>query len=141
LWETVIASNLTSAFYTTACAVKHMVGARKEGVIINISSICAAGNPGQAAYSAAKAGLDGMTKALSKEIAPFGIRVVGLSPGFFDTNSTKENLSADKLKKIAATIPIKRLGYLKEIVDAIQFIIRTEYVNGKIIQLDGGLVL
>lgn len=141
LWETVIASNLTSAFYTTACAVKQMVGSRKKGVIINISSICASGNPGQAAYSAAKAGLNGMTKALAKEIAPFGIRVVGLSPGFFNTNSTKENLSAGKLKNITGAIPLKRLGHLKEIVSTIQFIIQNEYVNGKIIELDGGLVI
>jgi len=141
LWEAVIASCLSSAFYTTACTVKHMLEARKKGVIINISSICAAGNPGQAAYSAAKAGLNGLTRALAKEIGPLGIRVVGLSPGFFDTKSTKQNLSPEKLKNIKGAIPLKRLGQLDEIVSTIQYIIENEYINGKIIELDGGLVI
>jgi 3-oxoacyl-[acyl-carrier protein] reductase len=141
LWEDVIASCLSSAFYTTACTVKHMIEANKKGVIINISSICAAGYPGQAAYSAAKAGLDGLTRALAKEIGPFGIRVIGLSPGFFDTNSTRQNVSEAKLKNIKDAIPLKRLGKPEEIVSTIRYIIQNEYINGKILELDGGLVI
>jgi 3-oxoacyl-[acyl-carrier protein] reductase len=141
LWEGVIGSCLSSAFYTTACAVKHMIATRKKGIIINISSICAAGNPGQAAYSAAKAGLNGLTKALAKEIGPLGIRVVALSPGFFNTTSTKQNVSPAKLKNITSAIPLKRLGKLDEIASTIQYIIENEYINGTVIELDGGLVL
>src|SRR5438132_2173890 len=85
LWDRVLSSCLSSAFYVTACTVPRMVSSGKKGVIINISSICACGNSGQAAYSAAKAGLNGLTLALAKELGPMGIRVVALAPGYFDT--------------------------------------------------------
>ena len=78
LWDEVLSSCLTAAFNTTAISVRHMVEARKKGVIVNVSSVCARGTPGQAAYSAAKAGLNGLTLALAKELGPLGIRVVGL---------------------------------------------------------------
>ena len=88
LWDDVIRSSLYAAFHVSAVAAKHMLVSRKRGVIINFSSISARGNPGQAAYSAAKAGLNGLTMALAKELGPVGIRVVGIAPGYFDTRST-----------------------------------------------------
>ena len=141
LWDSVIVSSLSSAFYTTAYSVRHMVGAARKGVVINISSICANGNPGQVAYSAAKAGLNGMTKALAKELGPLGIRVVGLAPGYFDTSSTRANVTPARLKDVQNAVPLKRLGKLEEIVTAIRFILTNEYLNGAIIPLDGGMVL
>jgi 3-oxoacyl-[acyl-carrier protein] reductase len=141
LWDEVISSVLKTAFVTTAFAVRHMLQARRKGVIVNISSVCARGNPGQAAYSAAKAGLNGLTMALAKELAPMGIRVVGLAPGYFDTASTRGNVPQPKLARIAGAVPSKRLGSLEEIYDAVDFIIRNQYVNGTILELDGGLVL
>jgi 3-oxoacyl-[acyl-carrier protein] reductase len=141
LWDEVIASGLTSAFHATASCVRHMLEARKPGVVINISSICANGNPGQSAYSAAKAGLNGLTLALAKELGPLGIRVVGLAPGFFDTASTARNLLEAKLARVTGAVPLKRLGRVEEIADAIQFVIGNEYMNGTIVELDGGLVV
>jgi 3-oxoacyl-[acyl-carrier protein] reductase len=141
LWNDVIESGLTSAFHTTAICVRRMLQARRKGVVINVSSVCANGNPGQAAYSAAKAGLNGLTLALAKELGPLGIRVVGLAPGYFDTSSTVRNVAEPRLAKITAAVPLRRLGRVDEVADAMDFIIRNEYVNGTILELDGGLVL
>src|SRR4029077_4996239 len=88
LWDRIVSSSLSSAFYVTACIVPKMVSSGKQGVVINISSICSRGNAGQAAYSAAKGGLNSLTTALAKELGPMGIRVVALAPGYVDTTST-----------------------------------------------------
>jgi 3-oxoacyl-[acyl-carrier protein] reductase len=118
-----------------------MVSSGKKGVIINISSICGRGNAGQAAYSAAKAGLNGLTAALAKELGPTGVRVVALAPGYFDTASTREHVSAAKLKEIKGAVPLKRLGKIEEISSTVKFVLANQYVNGTVIELDGGLVL
>jgi 3-oxoacyl-[acyl-carrier protein] reductase len=141
LWDRVLASCLSSAFYVTACVVPRMIRSARKGVIINISSICARGNPGQAAYSAAKAGLNGLTLALAKELGPMGIRVAAVAPGYFDTASTREHVPAEKLKEIRRAVPVKRLGRLEEIAAAVGFILSNQYVNGTILELDGGLTL
>lgn len=141
LWDRVISSCLSSAFYVTACTVAKMVGSGRKGVIINISSICSQGNAGQVAYSAAKAGMNAMTAALAKELGPFGIRVVALAPGYFDTASTAQNVPATKLKEIRNAVPLRRLGRLDELASAVRFILANGYVNGKTMELDGGLVL
>lgn len=141
LWDRVLSSCLSSAFYVTACTVPRMVSSGKKGVIVNISSICSHGNPGQAAYSTAKAGLNGLTAALAKELGPMGIRVVALAPGYFDTASTRDNVPAAKLKEIEASVPLKRLGTIDEVASAVRFILANQYVNATVIELDGGLVL
>jgi 3-oxoacyl-[acyl-carrier protein] reductase len=141
LWDRILSSCLSSAFYVTACAVLKMVGSAKRGVVINISSVCARGNPGQVAYSAAKAGMNGMTAALAKELGPMGIRVVAIAPGYFDTASTRDHVPPAKLKEIRNAVPLKRLGKLEELASTVRFILANEYVNGKLLELDGGLVL
>ena len=141
LWKDVIESGLTSAFHATAICARLMLEARKKGVVVNISSVCANGNPGQVAYSAAKAGLNGLTLALAKELGPLGIRVVGLAPGYFETTSTTRNVSEARLAKVIGAVPLKRLGRVAEIAHALDFIIGNEYVNGTIVELDGGLVV
>lgn len=141
LWDRVLSSCLSSAFYVTACTVPKMISSGRKGVIINISSICGRGNPGQAAYSAAKAGLNGLTAALAKELGPLGVRVVALAPGYFDTASTRDNVPAAKLKETKASVPLKRLGAIEEIASAVRFILANQYVNATVIELDGGLVL
>jgi 3-oxoacyl-[acyl-carrier protein] reductase len=118
-----------------------MVASGKRGVVINISSVCARGNPGQAAYSAAKAGMNAMTAALAKELGPMGIRFVAIAPGYFDTASTREHVPPAKLKEIRNAVPLKRLGKLEELSSAVRFVLANEYVNGKVLELDGGLIL
>lgn len=141
LWSDVIASGLTTAFHATALTVRHMLAARRKGVVVNVSSVCAAGNPGQVAYSAAKAGLNGFTLALGKELGPLGIRVVGVAPGYLDTRSTRDNVPVGKLTRLIGVVPLRRLGLVEELAATIDFIIATEYVNGTVIELDGGLVV
>ena len=141
LWDRILCSCLSSVFYVTACTVPRMVSSGKKGVIINISSICSRGNPGQAAYSAAKAGVNGLTAALAKELGPMGVRVVALAPGYLDTASTRDNVLAAKLKETTASVPLKRLGTIEEVASAVRFILTNQYVNATVIELDGGLVL
>lgn len=141
LWHRVLSSCLSSAFYVTACTAPKMVCSSKKGVIINITSICSHGNAGQAAYSAAKGGLNSLTMALAKELGPMGIRAVALAPGYFDTDSTRRHVSGAKLEEISRSVPLKRLGRIEEVVSAVRFILTNQYVNGTVIELDGGLVL
>ncbi len=141
MWDKVIATNLSAPFYVCACAAKQMIAAKKRGVLINISSICASGNPGQAAYSAAKAGLNGLTMALAKELGPFGIRVASLAPGFIDTPSTHGAMSAELLGRVRKNTPLRRLGTHDEIVGAVRFIVENEYFTGRTLQIDGGLTI
>jgi len=140
-WNKVLSVSLSSAFYVTTTCVKHLTMHNMKGTILNISSICAKGNPGQAAYSAAKAGLNGLTHALAKELGPLGIRVVSIAPGFLDTSSTHAAVSEDKLKRIRKAIPLKRLGEVSELVHAVEFIIENQYYTGTVLELDGGLTI
>lgn len=140
-WQKVIDANLTSVFNAGVNVIDKMVRNRTRGLVINISSIAACGNPGQTAYSAAKAAVDALTKTWSKELFMLGIRVAGISPGFFDTPSTKAAVSGGNLEKIIKKIPSQRLGKTDELFHAVKFIIENDYFNGKILEIDGGLVI
>ncbi|MBI4695830.1 MAG: SDR family NAD(P)-dependent oxidoreductase [Gammaproteobacteria bacterium] len=140
-WNEVIAATLNSAFVVSARTARAMVENRRPGVIINIGSICAVGNVGQAAYSAAKAGVNALTMTLAKELGAFGVRVAGLAPGFFDTASTRAAVSEDALNKLRKSIPLKRLGELRHLYHALRFIVENDYFHGKVLELDGGLTL
>lgn len=141
LWQRVLGSCLSSAFYVTACTVPRMARAGGGGVIVNVSSICARGNAGQTAYSAAKAGLNGLTMALAKELGPLGIRAVAVAPGYLETASTVANVPEAKLADIAESVPLRRLGTASELTAAVRFALDNPYLNGTILELDGGLVL
>lgn len=138
-WKQVIDINLNAVFYVTANYVSRMVKSRIRGVVVNISSVSAAGNAGQSAYSAAKAGVEALTVTWSKELGPWGIRVVGLAPGFNETSSTHDAISESILERIRQEVPIGRLGDPAEVAHAVQFLIENDYVNGVTLKLDGGL--
>ena len=140
-WKKVIETDLSSVFYMTSCIVEKMVYTRTKGVIVNISSISSAGNLGQSAYSAAKAGVNALTSTWAKELSPMGIRVVGVSPGFIDTASTQEALKASTLETITKEIPMRRLGKACEIAQGVISVLENDYFNGKIFEIDGGLVV
>jgi len=137
-WEAVINTNLNSAFYVSNPVVKLMVKQR-SGAIINMASISGVfGNAGQANYSAAKAGLIGLTKSLAKELGSRGIRVNAIAPGFIETDMTKDL----KLDGIIEHIPLKRLGQVEDIAKTVKFLaIDATYITGQVIQVDGGLVI
>jgi len=140
-WNKVLSINLNAAFYCSLFVIERMIQSRIKGLIINVSSISAKGNAGQSAYSAAKAGIDALTVTWSRELSLFGIRTAGIAPGFFDTESTRSALKEQALKKIISEIPLRRLGMLDEIAKTVSFIAENDYINGKIIEVDGGLVL
>jgi len=140
-WNRTINTNLSSVFYVTLNVVEKMVMERTKGIIINISSVSAAGNPGQGAYSAAKAGINALTSAWSKELGYLGIRIVSVSPGFTDTESTKKSMKENVLKEIIKKVPLRRLGTPGEIANAILLVIENDFITGKVFEIDGGLII
>ncbi|MBR5554951.1 3-oxoacyl-[bacterium] len=137
-WEAVINTNLSSAFYVSQPVVKVMMKQR-SGAIVNMSSVVGvSGNAGQANYSAAKAGLIGLTKTLAKELGSRGIRVNAIAPGFINTDMTKD-LDTSKFTDF---IPLKRLGEPEDIAKAVKFLaVDAEYVTGQVLEVDGGLII
>jgi 3-oxoacyl-[acyl-carrier protein] reductase len=133
--------NLTSVFIVSSIVIEKMILARSKGVIVNISSVSAQGNAGQTAYSAAKAGVEALTKTWSKELGVFGIRVVSIAPGFMNTNSTHQALSDEMIKDVRSKIPLKKLGKARDVAEAVLFAIKSNYFNGKVLQIDGGFTL
>ena len=118
------------------CRVK-----RCSGLVIAFSSVSAAGNPGQAAYSSAKAGVEGFVRSVAKELGPIGIRAVSLAPGFFNSGSTRDNVEANRLAKVVRSTPLRRLGEVEELVSTISWLVENRLVTGTTIQIDGGLTL
>lgn len=140
-WQRVIRTNLTSTFLVGLHVAEKMVLDRTKGVIVNISSISASGNIGQSAYSAAKAGVNALTATWAKELGVMGIRVVAVSPGFIATESTRQALSEAGLKELERETPIRRLGKAEHVSTAVIFALENDYLTGKVINVDGGLVL
>lgn len=138
-WNAVINTNLNSAFYVSKPVVKLMMKQR-SGAIINTTSVVGLyGNPGQANYSAAKAGLVGFTKSLAKELGSRGIRVNAVAPGFIATDMTKDLGNTDEYLKM---IPLKRMGEAVDIAKAVKFLaLDADYVTGQVLQVDGGLII
>jgi len=139
MWDKVIATNLSSVFYVTTHIVRKMLMKRTKGVIINVSSISAAGNLGQSAYSAAKAGVSALTVTWAKELSLFGVRVAGIAPGFTKTGATIQSMTEDVLDDWISKTPLRRLANPEEIADGILFIIRNDFLSGRVLELDGGL--
>jgi len=140
-WKKVIDVNLNGLFYVSANVADQLMAVRRKGVIINISSIAAQGNVGQSAYSASKAAVEALTRTWAKELGLFKIRTVCIAPGFFDTDSTRENVNEHMLDKWKKSVPLNRLGKLEEILSAVEFIVANDYFNGKVLPLDGGLTI
>jgi 3-oxoacyl-[acyl-carrier protein] reductase len=144
LWERVMMLNLTSAFFLSQAVLHGMVG-RKRGYIVNISSVAArfGGGLGALAYSAAKAAVSTMTKGLTKEFAPLGIRVNCVSPGTIDTGYHKAFSSAEGLEGVRAATPLGRLGTAEEIADAVVFLCsdQASFIHGQVIEINGGFLM
>jgi len=137
-WNAVINTNLSSAFFVSQPVVKVMMKQR-SGAIVNMASVVGvSGNAGQANYSAAKAGLIGLTKTLAKELGSRGIRVNAVAPGFINTDMTKD-LDTSKFLDF---IPLKRLGEVEDIAKTVKFLAAdADYVTGQVIEVDGGLII
>jgi 3-oxoacyl-[acyl-carrier protein] reductase len=137
-WQQVVDVNLTGTFLCGRAAATEMVKAGNGGCIINISSISRHGNMGQTNYVATKAGVAAMAVTWSKELARQGIRCAAIAPGYIGTEMVL-TMKPEALEKIAAGIPAKRLGEPDEIAQTVEFILENDYVNGRVIEVDGGL--
>jgi len=141
-FDRVIAVNLRGPFNCTKVFGMHMVG-NKTGSIVNAASVVAHyGNFGQTNYVASKAGLIGMTKTWAKELAPKGVRVNAVAPGYSDTEMIR-SVPDEILEKLKAQVPLKRIGSPRDIANAYLYLASDDaaYVNGAVLNVDGGLVL
>ncbi len=141
-WDAVLDTNLKSAYLCTRAALRPMMRAR-FGRIVNISSVSGImGNPGQANYSAAKAGLIGFTKAIAREVASRGITVNAVAPGFIESPMTA-SLTEEALLAVTAAIPLGRMGRPEEVARWVAFLASDAgaYVTGQTVVVDGGLAM
>lgn len=139
-FDAVLSTNLKGAFNCIRACLPKMIRSR-YGRIINISSISGLhGNPGQANYSAAKAGLIGLTKSVAKEVGKRGITVNAIAPGFIETDMVK-GFDEEFKKQFANEIPLKRFGKPEEVADIVAFFAseKASYTTGSVINIDGGL--
>ncbi|KVG63173.1 3-oxoacyl-ACP reductase FabG [Burkholderia pseudomultivorans] len=141
-WDAVIDTNLKSVFRLSRAVLRPMMKAR-GGRIINITSVVgSAGNPGQANYAAAKAGVAGMTRALAREIGSRGITVNCVAPGFIDTDMTK-TLPEEQQVALKTQIPLGRLGSPEDIAHAVAFLASPQagYITGTTLHVNGGMYM
>lgn len=141
-WETVINTNLTSLYRVCKACLKGMTRARK-GRIINISSVVgSSGNAGQSNYCASKAGIEGFTRSLAKEIGSRGITVNAVAPGFIDTDMTRE-LPEKQTAALLEQIPLGRLGQPDEIASVVAFLASAAggYITGETVHVNGGMFM
>ncbi len=141
-WDTVINVNLRGAFLVTKSFLRYFIK-QKSGKIINISSVVGLmGNPGQANYSASKAGLIGFTKSLAKEVGSRNIQVNAIAPGFIQTEMTK-NLEGKVIDEMKNAIPLNRLGSPEDIANGALFLASSmsDYITGTVLNISGGLYI
>ena len=139
-WNRVINNNLYSAFMMSQEVIPSMVH-EKSGCIINISSIWAmVGASLEVIYSVSKAGMDGLTKALAKELGPSNIRVNSIAPGAIDTDMN-EQLSKEELKQLEEDTPLGRIGLPQDIAKCVKWLIEDNFTTGQIISVYGGWII
>jgi 3-oxoacyl-[acyl-carrier protein] reductase len=141
-WDRQINTNLKGAFALIRAASRQMIK-QKAGAIVNISSVVGeTGNAGQAAYSASKAGLIGLTKSLARELASRNIRVNAVSPGFIATDMTSA-IPVPAKEKLLDSIPLARLGTAEEVAQAVLFLASdaASYITGEVLKVNGGMYM
>lgn len=136
-WDNIVNNNLKTVYLTTKAVIDNMIH-NKNGSIINISSIWGiTGGACEVHYSATKAGIIGMTKALAKEMGPSNIRVNAVAPGIIDTDMNK-NLNESEINQIKNEIPLEKIGKPEDVAKVVKWLAESEYVTGEVIRVDGG---
>ena len=141
-WDAVIATNLTAVYRLSRACVRYMMKERR-GRIVNLTSVVGlTGNPGQANYAAAKAGILGFTKSLARELGSRGITVNAVAPGFIDTDMTR-GLSEEQRAALLNQIPLGRLGTPAEVAAAVLFLVspQSAYITGETLHVNGGMYM
>lgn len=139
-WDTIINTNLYSAFAMSQEVSKNMIH-NKNGCIINISSIWGmVGSSLEVLYSISKAGVDGLTKALAKELGPSNIRVNSIAPGIINTKMNNR-LSNEEIENIKEEIPLEKIGETEDIAKCVDWLIEDNYTTGQVISINGGWVI
>jgi 3-oxoacyl-[acyl-carrier protein] reductase len=141
-WDAVIATNLTSVFRLSKGCLKRMMKARNGRIISLTSIVGVTGNPGQANYAAAKAGILGFTKSLAKEIASRGVTVNAVAPGFIDTDMTRA-LGEEQRAALIGQVPMERLGSVDDIAASVLFLCSpgASYITGQTLHVNGGMYM
>ena len=136
-WQNVINTNLYSVFCVTQEVVNNMIY-NKSGCIINISSIWGqTGASCECIYSASKAGIDGITKSLAKELGPSNIRVNSIAPGFIDTDMNKKYKTSE-INDIKNETPLQKIGRPEDIAKCVNWLVEDEFTTGQVISINGG---
>lgn len=140
-WDTVVQTDLNSAFYTVHAALPQMIE-QESGCIINMSSFVGeAGNIGQANYAAAKAGLLGFTKTAAQELARYGITVNAICPGFIETDMVA-NIPEEAKEKLLKSVPLGRFGKPEEVARAARYLVEDgDYITGQSLDINGGVYI
>lgn len=137
-WEKQISVNLTGIFRVTKAVVPNMIS-RKNGAVVNISSVWGVyGASCEVAYSAAKAGVIGFTKALAKELGLSGITVNAIAPGVIESPMNSAHLSAEELSELCGETPLGRMGKPSEVAKAVRAIAENKFITGQVLGVDGG---
>ena len=141
-WDDIQSTNLKSAFVLSRAVLRGMMKAR-AGRIVNVTSVVGhTGNPGQANYAAAKAGLAGFSKSLAREIGSRGITVNCVAPGFIETDMTRA-LAEEQVKKLVENVPLGRLGGVDDVAGAVLYLVSPQaaYVTGTTLHVNGGMYM
>ena len=139
-WGEVLNINLRGVFLCTRAAVRHMIRQRWGRIISMASIVGVVGNPGQANYASAKAGIIGLTRTIAREVGSRGITANAIAPGFIDTEMTK-NLEGKRRQELIKRIPLGYLGTPRDVAEAVAFLASDEarYITGQVLNVDGGI--
>ena len=137
-FNSVINVNLNGTFLCGREAALNMINTERKGVIINISSVARAGNIGQTNYAASKAAVATLATTWAKELARFGIRAAAIAPGVIETPMAAQ-MKPEAIARLESMIPVGRMGETAEIANTVKFIFENDYINGRIIEVDGGI--
>ena len=143
-WQKTLAVNLGGAFHCIRAAATLLLRAKTAGRIINLTSVVGEnGNAGQAAYSASKAGLIGLTMSTARELAPRGVTCNAIAPGYIETDMTAEQLPEAQRAKLGEQIPLGRSGRVEDVADAAAFLAGPEagYITGQVLRVNGGMLM